>query len=217
MKGENRQFLLRCLTILLLVPILALTSCRDKDGYKTFTLRDGYAHFYFEYPSSYKKSSAYADIEYRSTVVVFIRPEPRAQVNSTYTFFKVTVGGPTSESPNARTALERELSRLSEPEKLLERSAIIVAGLSAELIVYSHRPPTIASTPAAPDFFAVTSSVWGVASAAAPLEPEMKVTREAYFDYKGLIWNVAIDSDESEADQAKGDFEHILQTFKILD
>jgi hypothetical protein len=40
--------------------------------------------------------------------------------------------------------------------------------------------------------------------------------RHVYFDYKGLIWRIGMQSDSSTADAEKADFEHVLQTFKFL-
>jgi len=40
--------------------------------------------------------------------------------------------------------------------------------------------------------------------------------REVYFDYNGLIWRIDIRSDSTTAEEDKADFEHVLQTFKIL-
>jgi hypothetical protein len=50
----NRRILLLIIVAaaLLTTATLLLTNC-DRSGYKTFTLKRGIGHFWFEYPSSY--------------------------------------------------------------------------------------------------------------------------------------------------------------------
>ena len=40
--------------------------------------------------------------------------------------------------------------------------------------------------------------------------------REVFFDYEGRIWEIFIYSESSQADQAKLDFQRIIDTFRIL-
>jgi len=80
----------------------------------------------------------------------------------------------------------------------LECSTITVAGALDEMIVYSHESELIPEAP--------SSSL-----------EVMKVTRVVYFDYNDLIWKIEIDSDEDRAEEAEADFEHLLETFQILD
>ncbi len=44
----------------------------------------------------------------------------------------------------------------------------------------------------------------------------LEIDRIAYFSNGSQLWSVEIGWSESKADQAKADFDHILQTFKIL-
>lgn len=66
-----------------------------------------------------------------------------------------------------------------------------VSGINGQQIVYSWTSPSV--------------------------EPGVVVTREVYFDTKGLIWHLSLDSSETKVETAKTDFEHILGTFKIVD
>jgi hypothetical protein len=102
---------------------------------------------------------------------------------------------------------------------LLERSMVSVGGISAEQIVWSGGINS--------------SSVRLPAPFSCSLFPVMlenvreKYTtfvlpthvRDVYFEYGGLIWIIQVTSSpiQNEVDQAKADFEHVLQTFKILD
>jgi hypothetical protein len=103
------------------------------------------------------------------------------------TVFAVNISRPAPEWPDAKGAVARIIS-LGNTIQVTEQSPITVAGISGELVVYlDSRMPN-------------TPSV-----------------REVFFVFDGLLWNIGIYSDESEADQAKVDFDHILQTFKILE
>jgi hypothetical protein len=43
------------------------------------------------------------------------------------------------------------------------------------------------------------------------------VGRCVYFDQGGLVWMIRVTSTEEVAEETKADFEHILETFKVLD
>ena len=45
----------------------------------------------------------------------------------------------------------------------------------------------------------------------------LQFCKEIYLDYNGLIWRMTAKCDQDMADQVKADFDHILQTFKLLD
>jgi uncharacterized protein YjbK len=48
-------------------------------------------------------------------------------------------------------------------------------------------------------------------------EIPLKHYRWVYFDYSGFIWQIEIEYEGEIAEQAKADFEHVIQTFKILE
>jgi hypothetical protein len=86
-----------------------------------------------------------------------------------------------------------------EPKRLLERSTITLAGVPTQLVVYSYG----------------YDHIWDESSGSAVIL--LRIAREVYFNYGGLIWNIVIESDEDRADVAEADFEHLLETFQILD
>jgi hypothetical protein len=103
------------------------------------------------------------------------------------TVFGLNISQPSPEWPDAKGAVARIIS-LGNTIQVTEQSPITVAGISGELVAYlDSRMPN-------------TPSV-----------------REAFFVFDGLLWNIGIYSDVSKADQAKADFDYILQTFKILE
>lgn len=48
-------------------------------------------------------------------------------------------------------------------------------------------------------------------------KPGLEVFRRVDFDFNGYIWTIYIDSHSTTAEADKAHFEHILETFKILD
>jgi len=163
------------------------------EGYKVFTFNK-LAHFSFEYPRHYKQYAASADVEDKALYIGFrdmIVPEKR-----TNGFMYIYAEGTGITYPDAHTALEHHIQLYVEPENILESSTITVAGISFELLVYSHEPELIPE---------------------APISNVMKVTRVAYFEHNDLIWEILMESDEDRAEVAAEDFEHLLETFQILD
>jgi len=80
--------------------------------------------------------------------------------------------------------------------RLLERSTITIAGVKGERIAYSYSGFYFSSEHA----------------------PQTGTAYKAYFDSKGLIWKLSLIADEyAAAERAKSDFEHLLETFRILD
>ena len=110
------------------------------------------------------------------------------------TVIDIFVDDVSSHYPNSGALLEERLSmfpRVKKGFKILERSSMKVSGIDGQQIAYSWTSPSF--------------------------EPEVVVTREVYFDTKGLIWHLSLDSSETRAETAKADFEHMLGMFKIVD
>jgi hypothetical protein len=103
------------------------------------------------------------------------------------TVFGVSISPPAPEWPDAKGAVARIIS-LGNTIQVTEQSLITIAGISGELVVY------------------LDSRM-----------PDTPSIREVFFVFDGLLWNIFIYSDVSKADQAKADFNQILQNFKIVE
>jgi hypothetical protein len=195
--------------IVMVSVLVAITSgCESSmEGYRTFSFNK-VARFSFEYPAHYEKYSAHATVEKKTIYIGFLDRVPSK--GSTNGFIYIYVEGAGDTYPDAAAALEDTLSGFvepdyydedaeEEPKRLLERSTITVDGIPAELIVYSYGYDYIRDS---------TSDSWVIL---------IRIAREVYFDYDDLIWNLVIESDEDRADVAEADFEHLLETFQILD
>jgi hypothetical protein len=45
----------------------------------------------------------------------------------------------------------------------------------------------------------------------------LEYSREVYFDYNGMVWSINATSNEDIRDQVIAEFNHIIETFRILD
>jgi len=81
--------------------------------------------------------------------------------------------------------------------QLLDKSEFILDGFLAYRLDYMERD----ITPIARDLD----------------KPPIVVYREVRFDANGLLWFIQMRTDSSTAEAEKPDFEHVLETFKILD
>ena len=189
----------KILGLLLLLLLLALTMGACTTEYKTYTFfhqskpqphyQTAYTtHLSFEYPRDYRKEHTYTRSAPNAPVEVSFERGGIFDCSSTDTTFGFSVGTPTLEWRNAKTAVNRRLSLLGNSSVVHERSSTTINGLPAEIIVYTY--------------------------------PEMRrnltEAREVFFDFDNRIWNIFIYSDTSRAEQARMDFDHILETFKIL-
>jgi hypothetical protein len=189
--------------LLLLLISLATLSASGCSGYKTFSLEKGIGHFTFEHPAQYKVEK----VEVRNdsllyTHIILSGPGARLEKGGMdYTFIDVFVDDTRVYSRSAEDDLESSLASATKlPDyRLLERSAVSVAGVTAQQVVYFY-DRGVRDHPEDPE-----------------PEPLPTIMREIYFDHCDLIWSISIRSNEAAAEDARAIFEHILQTFKILD
>ena len=193
--GTSGLYRLLVMGILFTVAASLLGCDSSMEGYRAFTFNK-VAQFSFEYPRHYRKYAASATVENRTVAIGFVDKIPSQ--GCTNGFITVIIEGVGDTYPDATVALEDEISQFVEPKNLMERSTTTVAGIQAELLVYSH------------DFEVIPDPGCGSFGA-------IRVKRVVYFDYNELIWEVVIESDEDRADVAEADFEHLLETFQILD
>ena len=74
------------------------------------------------------------------------------------------------------------------PQQETERSSITIGGTTGVLVVYVFPDTQVPST----------------------------ITREVFFNINGILWNIDTYSSATKADEAKLVFEHMINTFKIL-
>ena len=183
----------------MVLTLTAITPGCDSsmEGYKKVTVSKSIASCSFEYPVSYEDpfgSLLEGDPE---NSVLLLRP----YADKWYAdiALSVIVENNGSLFTNAKDALDNLLYNYEHPYYdnkfiLLERSSVEVSGVTGEIVIFSITM--------APDYY---------------LGPHSAVGRDVFFDHNGMIWNIHLYSHETIAEQAEADFEHILESFQILD
>jgi hypothetical protein len=194
-----------CLILyILMLNCLFFNSCQNMDvnSYKTFTLTDGNVHFSLEYRSYYKIKEVHPSFDTGNasdTFLDFTLISPKIKQTKDYTRIKVLADKPDHLIPDAKSNVERAENNASSwaNYKLYDKYETTIDGIPAYRLDYQNQNiiPAIAGTGG----------------------PAIEVYRELYFDAKGLVWMIQMSSDSSTAEADKADFEHIIQTFKVLD
>ena len=173
---RNRWQLFLALALVMMICLLALSGC----SYRTFTLKEGIAHFSFEYPSNYKIHSVEVGDIYRRrgeyTDINMFTPKvgekSLAEVHDAE--IRIAIHQADSGVSNSTEALESFLSDSSKfykDFKLFERSDITVDGIQGERVVFSY-----------------TSLIVMVYHIGMHIVRPSAVGRITYFDYSGKIW-----------------------------
>jgi hypothetical protein len=187
-----------CQILALIIVLLIINSCGDSTAYKSFTMQEGPARFSFEYNSPFELVEYSVSDQYHLTGVTLtgptqkeIRDYPSIQV---IIFFE-----PDEYSPDAETTLETWLTKASWSSgfELWEKSEIIVDNITAIQAIYSETN----ILPIDRGGEEVPKEIW----------------RRVHFDYNGMIWTITLNSNYYTYDTDNKIFEHVLQTFQILD
>lgn len=192
------------MTAMILISVVMSSGC---SSYKRFTLREGDAHFSFEYPGNYEEVlthvySGWAAVSFDHELV-----EEDWIIESSYLRVDVYEAGRRG-NPDAEAALESAITRIATEEyysdfEILERSSVSIAGVKGEqcTLSYCYREEIPATDDEGP-FLKL---------------PALMTVRCVYFDYNGFIWEIWLRSTEGFAEEDKAHFEHIIETFEILD
>jgi hypothetical protein len=153
--------------------------------------------FSFEYPPSYTKLTpdAFEDNGSNPSVSLLYTTPGSIQEKADIQIYVIPLA-PIEGRPDAAAWTEEHLKILEENDvkfKLIERSAIKVAGIDGETIVYN-------------------SSILGNY-----LNSDNLICRDAYIDYQGYIWKISVLAVEEMSDQAEPIFKHLLESFEFLD
>lgn len=181
----------------LFIALLLAASCSNSP-YKTFTLRRGVGHFSLEYPVSYDigKVEVRSDLGY--TDMTLLRRSIEGQEED-FSMITVAVNTIDEYETNIPIAVEHYLAQVGKwPDfRLLSPPSTVVVttdNISAQQFTFSNSRATRPQ----------------------PLTIITEVRWVVLFERDGLIWEMTHQSDAATAEADKADFEHLLQTFKIL-
>jgi hypothetical protein len=183
--------------------MISAISCSNPE-YKLYAFKKG-INFSFEYPSHYKIKTVYAYSKDKGIGGVRFWDQLPSDWYWTDTLYVIVE----DKSLSAQEAITDIESNLLEKE-ILEKETITMAGMQGEMLVYSYK----ASLPSAPPG-GIGCSPRKIPAVEDP-DKIRRIVRTAYFSNGKQLWSMEIGTSESKAEQFKADFEHILQTFKIL-
>jgi hypothetical protein len=187
----------KIIVILVLLVTGTLVFGCSGDGYqKTVETKRG-IRFSFEFPESYQDPAPEWDDDWS---VYLYREVKEGNIEDTDTRFTIMIFDPGREIPESKSKLEQRIEDYSQSPsghefELIERSDVEVSGVRGELVVYTFR-------------YLGSFEI---------LESNLSIVRSVYLDYKSKIWNIEIVSHPEVAEQAKQEFEHIIESFKFLD
>jgi hypothetical protein len=198
----------------LLIVLLALSACcggNSVNDWKTLTVTNYIAGFSCEYRAYYDSLDGPQIVDstaHRFTYVYILAPKKHMQIADP----EPGGGGDTVQMKYVPASLHMRVAdgsrypdspavaRIEESLKdwgawpnfeLLEQSAVTVAGIEAELIAYQ-----------VDGFFAGPA-----------LEYRVRVS----FDHEGLHWDIDASADIDMAEMVRQDFNHVIETFEILE
>ena len=191
------------LLILVVLPVFPGCQKTDNNTYKTFTFTKG-IKFSFEYPSHYYKDGIWAykpGISAEGGITFFDK------LPSDWYWYDNFGLGVEYSNKSADEAIEEIVNNKLKKE-IVEISNVTMAGMQGEMLVYSYHEVMPEINPKG----------WSCSVPPAPANADtiLKIDRIAYFSNSSQLWSVEIGWSESKAEQQKADFDHILQTFKIL-
>jgi hypothetical protein len=185
-----------CLVVLL--SVLFTGSCGDGDN-QIFSLREGIGHFSMEYPAEYKvtridirnePTSQYTDIGLRSDAA----GSRSLQEISVYVW-------PIAETETAADVLGDMLSQAETifvDYQLLAESSVMLGNIEGQEASFSWNAfPDASSTTDEADKLAV-------------------ISRMVCFRYNDLAWEIHVASDVDSQSSAEDAFQHIIDTFQVL-
>lgn len=183
----------------LLLALLAATSCGGGPDYHIFSLREGIGHFSMEYPSAYTVTRI--DIRNDPTeryTDIGLRVEAGAGLKEIDAY-----AWPAEEAgATASLILDGTLARATgvfRDFRVLERTSLMVGDMEGQAARFSWT-----AVPAGSDN--------GTPAGALPT-----VSRIVCFRHGDIAWEIHVASDEGGQAAALGEFQHIIDSFQVLD
>jgi hypothetical protein len=212
--------ILLCFTLILIVMLTfsftkhiqknyTLIDYDGGDQYKTFSTpmtQDYVPHFSFEYRSFYNVNSYQSMPSNPLTSVLLAGPDDEEK-SGNVKHINMFVDYWDEYNRDAKYRIERRISEYKRDVdfrnlRILEYNNVTLAkGQGYEIIstsVFAPDPDDLYSPP----LYKFPISI---------------ADFDLYIDYQNMVWQISIFSDASSFDQAREDYEHIVQTLKILD
>ncbi|GEM_PF-3398979 len=185
------------LPLLISISIFLSLGC-NCSKFNTFILDRGISHFSFEYPSYYEINmiSAENNLTHKYTYITMTGPRNSLLKKwEASTSILIMISLVSIDQPNVKTAVDRDISsNVTVPDfVLISRTPTSIAGMEGEEAIYS---------------FTASDSIRGLSYP--------KVRREIFFEGNGLLYEMIIVSSPLNVESDNIDFDHILNTFRVL-
>jgi len=188
--------------VMLIASNIAATGCsyditRSSNDYKIFTMKEGVAKFTFEYLDKYELGSVNKN---QTGTDVFLHG-PYVGEAPDFTGVFISVSKPEAGQIGYRYYLE-DLIRIDSGQsefKILERFPVVIDGKSGEEVSFYYM-----------NYRLNEQLIRGI-------PPAPFIVRRVMFWHDNLLWWLETRGLESSAESDKADFEHIINTFKILE
>ena len=169
----------------------------NNDEFKNLYVTRGLGKFTFEYNAKYKVNN----VSIRDTETGVFLFGPEAANNPDITILSISAAKLDNGESDYKSALEHSLALNAAEQrdfKIITRFSVTINGESGEEVEYSY----IMDRP-------YEDKIKG-------LQPVPSITIKLMFAHNNLLWWLQADSLDSEADSTNADFDHIVQTFKLL-
>jgi hypothetical protein len=176
------------------VPSSAVPSSGTNE-YKTFANQEGIAHFSFEYPNQWELKYSVENSKMSITKFVTVGG---ARIPSIFIWIQTKT--PDVDSPNSSVDMRRALEKWQKNGdiEVLGQSTVQISGFEATQIESNNRIVSYSIPRVDPQRLATTSKF-------------------IYFDANGLIWEISSWVLQDNVQTEIKYFEHLIETFKILD
>jgi len=197
------------ITISIMLFMMLTVSPGCNIGYKLLTEDKEIAHFSFEYPADLNEvvRSSEDDFICISLIREVVKDGWWDKSLSFITQKPPVIGY--EEAYDAGSFIEAYITRLKdsfEVVQVLERSSVNISGISGEQVIYTY------------DDFSRRMPLLDAPLEGEPAGPSLIwIDRAIFFDYNGLVWFIRMKSTEETSEQTKLDFEHLIETFRILE
>jgi hypothetical protein len=194
----SNRIILPFISIVLLLSMF-LTGCRN---YKSFSLTEGIGHFSFEYSPRFTQETLRTEGVNRAETHVLLETavEYYPHISAEVVIHIEMAGDRYRNSSELLDLFISDFDRDYDGCKLVKRSEKYIHGIQGEELIYSFDEYNMDSIPPGSHIVSTPAT-----------------TKIMAFDHDGLIWYILLTSHESYLSQAESDFDHILETFNILE
>jgi hypothetical protein len=220
--GKRKFIFIAVLSIMVIsFTIIFLTSCTNIREYKpieysggpnyaTYAQNEGTGHFSVEYPVGYKPGSLtdpWFIGEYRGQSLAIVGQFSENYHSTVFYINCYKIGAPLPDidsAINLRISQNEEYARNGAITnyKIFDKNSVLVSGVKGKEIAFSFTAlPIIAPDLNIPTNFST---------------PYSEFEKYIFIAQRDLIWEINLSCDGSQLEQAQIDFNHILQTLRIL-